>query len=98
MENPPFDSRALARLARALRVARSLTQQQVADAVGGARRERLTQQAVALAEREGYEKSDVTALRVRIVEHLSGRRLSGPRWDWEPGGAPTDEGAGSEAS
>lgn len=80
---PPFDSTALGALARQLRLEQGLSQREVGEAVGGVRGERVTQQAVAQAE-SAATRADMTQLRIRIVEHLSGRRLAGPFWDWAP--------------
>jgi transcriptional regulator with XRE-family HTH domain len=70
----------LARLARDERLQRNLTQEQVAQLV--AKRSdtpSCTKQAVSQAE-NAIIGSNMDGLRIKIIETLTGRKLSGPYW------------------
>ena len=78
-----MDSSGLAEKARALRRAADLTQQQLAERlVEAGYAEKLSVAAISLAENPATE-TDMTKLRVAIIEHLTGKKLSGPVWFFE---------------
>ena len=79
-----LDTPALARRCRSLRAEHGLTQDGLAERlVSSGYADRITKQAISQAENDTIG-SNMNALRVAIIEELTGRSLVGPVWIEEP--------------
>ena len=85
-----MDKNELAMLCKVLRGMKDLTQADVAELIETQRGTPISKQSISVA--ENPDKAGVDSLRIEIIELLTGRKLSGPYWKFEP--EPVEESDG----